>query len=265
MRFIHLSLAVSLTLGSILAQPSVANGGVINAASFAVGQPVAPGSLVAIFGSSLSTATVPGDTIPLSTMINQTSVTFDGISAPLLFVSGGQVNAQMPWEALPPGATTGSINVVVTSPGGSSTIVPVQLQPIAPGIFSIPNGAGYAVAVNNADSSLAAPSGAIPGIFSHPAAVGDLIILYANGLGPVDTPVADGAASLDALRRTLTTPTLLVAGTPANVAFSGLAPQFPGVNQLNFFVPKVNPGNSLPLQLVAGGITSTDQVVMAVQ
>lgn len=264
MRLIKLSLAASVVLGSLAAQPTVFSGGVINAASFIAGQPVAPGSLVAIFGSSLSSATVPGDTVPLSNVINGTSVTFNGIPAPLLFVSSGQVNAQMPWEALSAGATTGTVNVVVTNGTTQSAPVPVQLTSIAPGIYSIPNGAGYAVAVNNADSSLAAPVGAIPGITSHPANIGDAIILYANGLGPVDQPDPDGAAS-PAVRHTLTTPVLMLGGVRANVFFSGLAPQFPGVNQVNFFVPQVPAGNSIPLQLQAGGITSTDKVVMAVQ
>ncbi len=264
MRFTKFSFVVSLLLGSLGAQPTVFNGGVINGASFIPGQSVAPGSLVAIYGSNLSSATVPGDTVPLSDTINNTSVTFNGIPAPLLFVSSGQINAQMPWETMNPNANSATVNVVVTNGGQQSQPVAVQLVPIAPGIYSIPTGAGYAVAVNNADSSLAAPAGAIPGIFSHPANVGDAIILYANGLGPLDLPDGDGQPS-PVVRRTLTTPTLLLGGVQCNVFFSGLAPQFPGVNQVNFFVPQVSAGNSLPLQLQAGGITSTDQVVMAVQ
>jgi len=264
-RVTKLCIAVLPFLGVVAAQPAVFSGGVLNAGSYAVGQPVAPGSLVAIYGSSLSTATVSGDTVPLSALINGSSVTFNGIAAPLLFVSAGQINAQMPWEALSPNAMTGSVNVVVTNGSSTSAPIPVPLVPIAPGIYSIPSGAGYAVAVNNSDSSLAAPVGAIPGVFTHPASVGDAIILYANGLGPVDNSIVDGAASADLTRNTLTKPTLLLGGVTANVFFSGLTPQFPGVNQINFFVPQVSAGNSIPLQLQTGGIMTTDQVVMAVQ
>ena len=265
MRFIGFLIVASFTLGSLIGQPTVFNGGVINGASYVPGQAVAPGSLVAIYGTNLATATVPGDTVPLSDLINGTSVTFNGIAAPLLFVSSGQINAQMPWEALGPNAASGTVNVVVTNGTVPSAPVSVPLVPIAPGIYSIPTGAGYAVAVNNADSSLAAPAGAIPGVFSHPANVGDAIILYANGLGPLDAPITDGAASSDMTRNALTTPTLLLGGVQANVFFAGLAPQFPGVNQINFFVPQVMAGNSIPLQLQTGGVTTTDQVVMAVQ
>ncbi len=222
------------------------------------------GGLVAIFGSDLATGTVSGDTIPLSAAIAGTSVTFNGISAPLLFVSTGQVNAQLPWDVLPAGTTSGTVNIVVTKNGQISAPVSVQVGPLSPGIFSIPNGAGYAVAVNNADGSVAAPVGAIPGIVTHPAKIGDVIILYANGLGAVDSPVANGAASADKLRTALTTPTLLINGVQAQVLFAGLTPQFPGVNQINFFVPSVAVGDSLPIQIKEGGITSTDKVVMSV-
>jgi uncharacterized protein (TIGR03437 family) len=263
-RFIRLSFLTSSILGSLIAQPTVFNGGVINGASYIPAQAVAPGSLVAIYGSNLSTQTVSGDTVPLSNQINGTSVTINGITAPLLFVSNGQINAQLPWELLNPDATTGTANIVVTSGTTSSVPVTVQLAQIAPGIYSIPSGIGYAVAINNADSSLAAPVGAIPGVFSHPANVGDAIILYANGLGPLLQPDMDGAASGDMTRYAASVPSLLLGGVQANVFFAGLTPQFPGVNQINFFVPQVPAGNSIPLQLQAGGITSTDQVVMAV-
>ncbi len=63
----------------------------------------------------------------------------------------------------------------------------------------------------------------------------------------------------------MTTPILLVGGTPAQVIFSGLTPQYVGINQVNFIVPAGITGNSITLQLQAGGITSTNQVVIAIQ
>lgn len=263
MRLAYLACAAAALTGGCLAQPVVFDGGVLNGASFVKGQAVTPGSLVSIFGSSLAATLTPGDSIPLSATIDGTSVTFNGVSAGLYFVSAGQVNAQLPWDVLPPGVTSGTVNVVVMNQGVPSAPIAVQVAAVAPGIFSIPNGAGYAVAIN-ADGSLAAPMGAIPGINTHPANVGDALILYANGLGAVDSTPADGAASLDQLRHTVATPTVLVGGQQAQVLFSGLTPQFPGVNQINFIVPQVPPGNSIPLQLQMGGITSTDQVTIAV-
>jgi len=50
-----------------------------------------------------------------------------------------------------------------------------------------------------------------------------------------------------------------------NVLFSGLAPQFPGVYQLNIQLPAtVATGDKVPFQLQMNGITSTDQVTMAI-
>jgi uncharacterized protein (TIGR03437 family) len=227
---------------------------------------------VAIFGTGLAASTLVGDTVPLSASLGATAVFFNGEQAPVYFVSAGQINAQLPWDLLA-GATSGTVNVTVQN--GASTSIPmaVQLAALAPAIFSIPAGAGYAVAINQ-DGTIAAPPGAIPGLTTHPANPGDALILYANGLGPVGvpgpsglilSPPAVGAASLDATRFTLTTPTVLIGGTPVQPFFSGLTPQFVGINQINFFVPAVAPGSAIPIQLVEGGITSTDQVVIAIQ
>jgi len=93
----RLSLVLTFCLAAHSQTPSVPAGGVINAASGAsVTAPVAPGSLVSIFGSNLASGLAQADSIPLSTSLNSVSVTFNGIPAPLLFVSGGQINAQLP-------------------------------------------------------------------------------------------------------------------------------------------------------------------------
>src|SRR5947209_6381956 len=80
-------------------------------------------------------------------------------------------------------------------------------------------------------------SGLIPGLTTHPAKVGDVIIIYATGLGAVDSPPDNGQGSLDKLRQTVTKPTVMVGGITANVLFAGLSPQFVGVNQLNVIIP----------------------------
>jgi uncharacterized protein (TIGR03437 family) len=260
MSFRAMLLAACVFSGIAGAQPVLFDGGVINGASFAKGQAVTPGSIVAIYGSGLAATTLAGSTVPLSTVIGDTSVTINGIAAPLYFVSEGQVNAQLPWN-LP---ASGTVNVVLSRGSTPSAPTTVSLAPFAPAVFSIPNGAGWAVAINNADASLAAPPGAIPGITTHPAKAGDALIVYANGLGAVDSTPANGAASLDMLRSTTTVPTVLIGSKPADVKFSGLTPQFPGVNQINVVVPEGVSG-TVPLQVQVGGIISTDQVTIAVQ
>ncbi|HEY4361470.1 MAG TPA: IPT/TIG domain-containing protein [Bryobacteraceae bacterium] len=263
MRTLKLAVVVSILAACAVAQPVVGQGGVVNAASFAGGQAVAPGSEVAIFGSSLAANTVPASSVPLSFSLGNTSVTFNGIPAALYVVSDGQVNAQMPWNVLPANQIPGSVNVVVTKGGVASAPIAVSIGAAAPGIYSIPPGAGYAVAINP-DSSLAAPVGVIPGATTHPAKAGDTLIVLATGLGAVNPTVANGAGP------TVTTfavvsPTATIGGKSAQVAFAGLAPGFPGINQLNIVVPAGVTGNSLAIQLSDNGVTSTDQVVIAVQ
>ena len=64
-------------VGAGLAQvPTVADGGVLNGASFAKGQAVTPGSLISIFGSNLASHIAQADTIPLSNTLGGVSVQF---------------------------------------------------------------------------------------------------------------------------------------------------------------------------------------------
>jgi uncharacterized protein (TIGR03437 family) len=58
----------------------------------------------------------------------------------------------------------------------------------------------------------------------------------------------------------------MVGGVPAQVAFSGLSPQFVGVYQVNVVMPSgVSGGSAVPLQLMIGGVTSADTLTLALQ
>jgi len=257
---------VCLVWGATLSAqgPAVRDGGVLNGASFAPGQPVTPGSLISIFGDNLAATTALADSIPLSTVLGNVRVTFNGIDAPLLAVirgnNGDQINAQVPWNITAGGTAT----MVVTSNGVASQGMPVRVAPAAPGIFSVQFGVGQAIAIN-LDGSLAAPAGSIPGLATHPAPIGADIIILATGLGAVDSPPPNGQNSLDRLRTTVASPTVLIGGVPATLLFSGLSPQFVGVNQVNARIAPGTPtGDAVPLQLQAGGLTTTNQVTIAV-
>jgi uncharacterized protein (TIGR03437 family) len=260
--------ALLLVCASVaLAQtPVVEQGGVVNAASFAAGQVVTPGSLVSIFGGELAGSLATADSIPLATQLTDVSVTFNNIRAPLLFVAPNQVNSQLPWNVLPSGQTAGAATVVVTRGGVASQPQQLQVGPFSPGIFTLQFGQGQAIAINNADGSIAAPTGSIPGFTSHPAKFGDFVIILATGLGAIDVPVANGHNSLDQTRWTTTAPAVLIGGVSVRVHFSGMSPEFVGVNQINIEIDKVVPkGGAVPLQLQVGGITSTDQVTLAIE
>ena len=137
----------------------------------------------------------------------------------------------------------------------------VDISPYAPGVFAV---AGYAVAIHS-DGSLAAPAGSIPQVASSPAVPGETLQVLATGLGPVNPPGITGNNSLDMLRRTVATPTVLIGGTLAQVTFSGLSPQFVGVYQLNVIVPATaSPGDSVALQIQIGGAVNAGNAAIAV-
>ena len=268
MKYLRFGFGLLLATAIYAQNPSIS--AVVNGASFDKNLPVGAGSLISIFGTALSSKTAAADTIPLSDTLGGVQVNFvsgsGSVPAPLLYVQPDdagkgiktQINAQVPWEAVPAG-TSGTVNVVVVRDGVSSAPVPVNIGPFSPGIFV---SAGRPVAVNQ-DNTLAWPVGAVQGVTSHPAKPGDVITIYATGLGPVDSPVADGQNSLDKLRNNTVTPVVMIGGITAEVQFSGLSPQFVGVNQMNVKVPNAAAGD-VPLQIQVGGMTTSNQLMMAV-
>jgi uncharacterized protein (TIGR03437 family) len=240
---------------SILINTSFGIDSILNAASFASNQPVAPGSLVAIFGAGIGPGSgVANNSSSLTGSLAGVSVTFSGHSAPLSFVSARQINAQVPWEI------SGTADVVVTVNNLPTGQVQIATAPIAPGVFATPTGQALAF---NSDGSIAGPQGSILGIVSHPASAGDILTVFVNGLGPVTPPIADGVASSNPGRTTGSTP-VFIGGIACNVPFSGLSSSLVGVNQLTVMVPAVPPG-IVPLQINAGGIITTDKVTIVIQ
>jgi trimeric autotransporter adhesin len=263
------TLSINLAPAAI---PAVAAGGILNAASFATGAdggqaPVAPGSLVSIFGTNLATAAVTANTLPLPAILGGVSVAFNGVPAALAFVTGAQINAQVPFELLTAGVESIAAGVVVTVNGVSSNLAPVQIVANAPGVFSVPAGAGNAILLSSADGSLAAPptQSVLCGCSTRPIHPGENALLYVTGLGPVAPAIMDGFGDLVQIHTADTTPVVLIGGIQAQVVFAGQAPQFPGVDQINLVIPSNAPaGDSVPIQVQSGGITSTAMVTVAI-
>jgi uncharacterized protein (TIGR03437 family) len=270
---------------AVYAQPTVVPGGVLNAASFAKnsagqGTPVAPGSLVAIFGSDLGVTQASADTVPFSTSLGGVTVAFNGIPAPLSAVipAAGLVNAQVPFEAMQNAQGTATVPMTVTFNGQTAT-ANVTLVPAAPGVFTLPEGVGYAVLVNNADGSIAAPGPTVPGGFtltSHPIPRGQSGFFYATGLGAMTPSVPDGAGATDntsgAYPTCNSTPIVWIGGVNtgvmAPVAFAGQAPGYPGVYQVNITIPANAPtGNNIVMQVQTADGTqiSTTTSIIAIQ
>ena len=228
--------------------PTLSAGGTVNAFTFS--NPVAPGTIVAIFGSNLN---APGQmasatTFPLPTTLLQTSVRIGGMPAPLFFVSAGQINAQVPFEL-----TGGQpYSVFVNFNGAVSNANPIQLTPDAPGIDQYPS--GLIIAQHFKDYSLVSET--------SPAAPGEIVIFYLVGMGLANQTVPSGTASPSASPAIpLDTPTLTLNGVPvpaANILFAGLTPTLVGLYQIDLQVPANAPNGDLQLVLTqTTGLTSS--------
>lgn len=239
--------------------------GIVNNASLQAEQGIAPGSLVSIFGSELAASLAQSDTMPLSTTLANISVTINNIPAPIVMVSPGQINIQVPWNLLQDQGATGTASVTVRRGDATSDAREVSVKPFSPALFTLPFGFGQAIAVN-ADGTIAAPAGAIPGTATAPAKRGGSLILFATGLGAVNPPLADGANSLDTQRVTTTKPVVLIGESAATVDFSGLTPVYPGVYQITLTLPADAPlGLTVPVSIQMGDIKSTARATISVQ
>jgi len=173
---------------------------VVNAASY-VGGGVAPGEIVTIRGFALGP---PQFTPPrvteegrLATMLADTRVLFNGVPAPLAYVSGQAISAIVPGTvAVQPPADNGyrSVDVQVEYKGMLSEAVTVPVLNARPGIFSL-DGSGYGQgAILNEDGSINSPL--------NPARRGSVVSIYATGGGEAAPAIADGQIVTDILPRT---------------------------------------------------------------
>jgi uncharacterized protein (TIGR03437 family) len=224
--------------------PTISAGGVVDGASFKPG-PVAPGSIVSIFGTVLASGTAQATTALLPTTLQSTQVLINGIAAPLFYVSPSQINAQVPWEVT--GLFTTDLAVQVISNGSPSNVVAAALAITAPGIFVIAHDAD-----NTAVTS------------AKPAVPGEYLRVYCTGLGTVTNQPSTGApAPLSPLSYTAQNSTVTIAGLSANVPFSGLSPGFVGLYQVNVQVPaNVVGASAAPLVLSNGGNSTTAALVV---
>jgi uncharacterized protein (TIGR03437 family) len=220
--------------------------GLVNAASYQGGG-VAPGELIAIFGSNLGPAVLQQPAVSasgvVSTVAGGTRVLFDGAAAPMIYAGSGQVCAVVPF-GIQGHATT---QVQVEYQGTPSVPVTIPVVNALPGIFTV-DASGKGAAVNL-------------------AAAGSTIVLYATGGGAVTPAVMDGTTAFPALSLVAQSVAARVGGLPAAVIYAGVAPGIvAGVLQINVTVPPgVSPGSSVPVQVTIGAATSQAGVTVAVR
>jgi len=215
-------------LKSKAARPVLSPGGVVlHATASGI---VSPGSLFDIYGSGLasSPATAPAGLPTQPTVLGNVQVLVNGIQAPLLYVGPTQIVAQIPNATV-----VGAASVVVVREGSASVAATVTVQQAAPYVLTF--GSNRAV-VQNQDYSI--------NTSASPAPAGSYVVAYLMGSGPLDVIPADGTpAEVSPLSRETLATAVTVGAVPAKVTFSGLAPGFVGLLQVNLQVPDLPPGD----------------------
>jgi uncharacterized protein (TIGR03437 family) len=206
---------------------------------------VAPGDIVDVFGEQFwfasNIAFSPG--VPLATQItasgSTSSVLVNGRAAPLYFSTYGQIAFQVPLET-----AVGTAQVQVQRDGLSGNTVSVQVVARAPRLL-LAGGSSYGAIQNASDLSYPAPVGYFgPGAVSHPAHVGDVLTVYAIGLGPTNPAVGTNvpAPGSEPLARLSVTPAVefgnSIFGTiSTSPSYAGLSPGSVGLYQVNVAIP----------------------------
>jgi uncharacterized protein (TIGR03437 family) len=273
---------------AVATQPIVT--AVLNAGSFRSPGTVAPGSIVSIFGIGFG----PIDNLIAfpGTNVNGTTVTMGNTAAPIFALATveGQINALVPSE-LP---TNGSVNLTIVSNLGKSMSVPVNLAPSVPGMFffndpSVGTRRNAAALIGNT-AWIAMPTSMAIGMgiptdcanystlstCGQPAHVGDVLQVFVTGLGkatpggdPNGPTLATGktAPASGILYLTVQTPAVTIGGIPVPVQYSGIAPGFAGLYQINVPVPAgVQPGDDVPITVaMPGSIVDTATISVAAQ
>jgi uncharacterized protein (TIGR03437 family) len=237
---------ISLTPPVAADRPVPNQNGAVNLGSFQ--RPVAANGLLSIFGQNLASSELAGS-MPLPTMLGGTCVTLNNIALPLFMASPTQINAQ-----IPPDLAAGSYPLIVRSIARHAAGAPQSLtvSKYAPAVL-VPT-AGQ-IALVHADGSLVNKD--------NPANRDEHLTMYAVGLGPTTGGVVTAGAPSPSSPLAVTGTVQVFFGDPTYkqagiiVDWSGLAPGFVGLYQLNLRVPGFHiSGDALPVTLRVGSVNS---------
>ena len=242
---------------------TAATGPLVTLAANAEGEDlnIAPNTWVEIKGSNLSPAgdtriwrdsDIVGNLMP--TQLDNVSVTVNGKSAYVYYISPTQINILTPPDALPSYPA-----IVVTNNGAGSTPVAGLGQPLAPSFFVFSD--GQHVAAFHADGSLVGPTTfSAPGYPFSPVKPGETFSVYVNGFGPTSIPVVSGATTQGGVLSPL--PTITIGGKSATPTFAGLV--FPGLFQINLTVPNSLADGDQTIKATYGGATTQPGALLSV-
>ena len=232
--------------------PAFTAASVVGAAGFNLGPSAAntalpAGGIVTIFGIGLAVDTAGATAFPLPTELAGTVVTVNGVRAFLLFVSATQINLLLPFEI-----EGDEAEVVIATPAGTSEAIIVALADVQPGIFfDTATGLG---AIRNAANGVS--------LWEQPLPAGAAAAVFCAGLGPVEPAAGSGvAAPFDPSSATVLPIEAEIDGQRVDVLFSGLAPGFAGLYQVNIQLrPGLPPGRHV-LVIHVGGLASNEVLI----
>jgi uncharacterized protein (TIGR03437 family) len=248
--------------------PSVS--GVVSAGQFGALPAVAPGSWIEIYGANMATnvrswtgADFTNGGLTAPTALDGNAVTIGGQPAYVDYISGTQINAQVPSNV-----GTGSQPLVVTNAVGGKATSTVTVNAVEPGVFApssfVIGGKQYAGAVANDGVTFILPPGAVSGITSQRANPGDRITFYGVGFGPVTPAISAGQVVQG--QNSLPSFQMQIGGAPATVQYAGLAPGAIGLYQINVYVPSsATPNDLTPVTFTVNGTNSTQTLYIAIQ
>ena len=232
--------STTVQVSSAGAAPTIS--GITNAASFRT--TAAPGMLISVFGTNLAASTSSASAVPLPSQMAGVSATINGLTAPVLYVSSGQLNIQVPYEIAP-----GTTPLLVVNNNGQTVSQNVLVTAAAPGIFMDQNGA------------------LVP---SNSASHGQEIAFFITGAGAVSPAVATGAAPaagtlLSKLPVPLQNVSVTIGGQPATIDFIGIPSGLVGVVQINVTVPQNAPTGSEQVIVKVGSASSAPATLNVTQ
>jgi uncharacterized protein (TIGR03437 family) len=227
--------------------PVLAHGGTVNNA-FPAGS-LSPGVVAAVFGTGLASKQDSPSTVPLPTSYEGTSLLIGASQAPLFFISGGQVNAQLPAEL-----KGGQYSIIASVNGALSLPDTLNMNPVQPGIVAFADGH---VIAQHANGKLVKSTNA--------AKPGETVIIYLVGMGATEPPVASGhAAPSSPLAKVVAQPVVTVDGQNAKVSFAGLTPGGVGLYQIDLKVPSSARNGGLDLIVSQNGVEgNTTKLIVA--
>ncbi|MEI9811404.1 MAG: hypothetical protein WDO18_01445 [Acidobacteriota bacterium] len=194
---------------------------VLNGASFK--PEIAAGSWATLFGTFAGVTQTTGTT-PVGTSLAGVTITVASVPAPVYFVSTGQINF------IVPAAVTAGLQPLQVKAGANTYDTTIRVLTAAPGVFQQDTATPPKGAVLNQNFSLNTPTAV--------ALRGDIVQIFGTGPGGFKSAVVDGgAAPSNPPTQTQSTPQVFIGGIQAEVSFSGLAPNFAALWQINAKVP----------------------------